>query len=210
MSLRKRLKKQLENRQFRHAYADEHLNLSIGTQIKTIREKQEMSQAALAEMVGTKQAGISRIESANYNGWSIALLRRLAEAFDLRLKVSFEEFGTLWKEVDDFSRASLERRKFDDDPEFKESANEEEGIPTLLVDLAKSYPGGESKPYIIYRREPPIPEDNVRSKYRSIRQETGGGSYGRKRKKVRTETGRGSSVGTSGIPSGAALPSYGN
>jgi transcriptional regulator with XRE-family HTH domain len=143
MSLRNRLKHQLRNRQFRHAYADEHLNLSISTQIKVIREKQQMSQAALAGKVGTKQAGISRIESANYSGWSIALLRRLAEAFDLRLRVSFEEFGTLWKEVDGFDRASLERRKFDDDLEFKERSNEEpeknvaqarprSGFPTLL------------------------------------------------------------------------------
>lgn len=119
MSLRNRLKRQLRNREFRHAYADEHLNLSISTQIKTIREKQELSQATLAGKVGTKQAGISRIESANYSGWSIGVLRRLAEAFDLRLSVSFEEFGTLWKEVDNFNRISLGRRKFDDDPEFE-------------------------------------------------------------------------------------------
>jgi transcriptional regulator with XRE-family HTH domain len=121
MSLRNRLKRQLRNRQFRHAYADEHLNLSISTQIRAIREKQEMSQTALAEKIGTKQAGISRIESANYDRWSIALLRRLAEAFDLRLRVSFEEFGTLWKEVDTFGRESLERRTFEEDPEFIEA-----------------------------------------------------------------------------------------
>jgi transcriptional regulator with XRE-family HTH domain len=121
MSLRNRLKRQLRNREFRHAYADEHLNLSISTQLKAIRESQGMSQAELAGKIGSRQAGISRIESANYDGWSIALLRRLAEAFDLRLRVSFEEFGTLWKEVDNFNRESLERRDFDHDPEFKES-----------------------------------------------------------------------------------------
>jgi transcriptional regulator with XRE-family HTH domain len=123
VSLRNRLKRQLRDKQFRHAYADEQLNLSIGTQIKAIREKQGMTQAALAEKIGTKQTGVSRIESANYSRWSIAVLRRLAEAFDLRLRVSFEEFGTLWKEVDDFSRESLERREFKEDPEFRESAN---------------------------------------------------------------------------------------
>lgn len=123
MSLRKRLKRQLRDKQFRHAYADEHLNLSLGTQIKVIREKQGMTQATLAERIGTKQTGISRIESANYSRWSIAVLRRLAEAFDLRLRVSFEEFGTLWQEVDDFSRDSLERRQFTEDPEFEESTD---------------------------------------------------------------------------------------
>lgn len=121
MSLRNRLRRQLRNSEFRHAYADEHLNLSISTQIKAIREKQRMSQAALAAKLGTKQAGVSRIENANYDGWSIAMLRRVAEAFDLRLRVSFEEFGTLWREVENFNRESLERRDFKHDPEFEES-----------------------------------------------------------------------------------------
>lgn len=131
--MRNRLRSQLKDRQFRHAYADEHLNLSIGTQIKSIREMQGMSQAALAEKIGTKQTGISRIESANYSGWSIAILRKLAEAFDLRLRVSFEGFGTLWKEVDDFNRASLERRKFDDDPEFKDADTETPTAATVQI-----------------------------------------------------------------------------
>ena len=122
MSLRNRLKRQLRDRQFRHAYADEQLNLCISTQIKVIREKQNMSQATLAGKIGSKQTGVSRIESANYEGWSIALLRRLAEAFDLRLRVSFEEFGTLWEEVDNFNRESLQRREFEKDPEFEESS----------------------------------------------------------------------------------------
>jgi len=119
VSLRERLKRDLKDKEFRHAYADEHLNLSISTQIKVIREMQNLSQAALAEKVGTQQAGISRVESANYEGWSIGFLRKLAEAFDLRLRVSFEEFGTLWREVDIFGREFLKRRKFQEDPEFK-------------------------------------------------------------------------------------------
>lgn len=141
MSLRNRLKRQLRNREFRHAYADEQLNLSIGTQIKVIREQQELSQTALAEMVGTKQAGISRAESANYDGWSIALLRRIALAFDLRLKVTFEEFGTLWNEVDEFGRESLQRRKFEHDPEFQPATAlaQAAGVAQRLVPIDTIY-----------------------------------------------------------------------
>ena len=146
MSLRSRLKNQLRDRQFRHAYADEQLNLSIATQIKVIRENQKMSQATLAGKIGTKQAGISRIESANYDGWSIAILRRLAEAFDLRLRVSFEEFGTLWKEVDDFSRESLVRKEFKEDPEFKDVEKPEPKeiaalAPPVISPMAALVPG---------------------------------------------------------------------
>lgn len=119
-NLRQRLRIDLRDKKYRHAYADEQLNLSIATQIKVIREQQGMTQADLAKKVGTEQSGISRLESANYDGWSIAALRRLERAFDLRLRVSFEEFGTLWKEVGDFDRQSLERCRFEDDSEFRQ------------------------------------------------------------------------------------------
>jgi transcriptional regulator with XRE-family HTH domain len=118
MTLRQQLRVSLQDSEYRHAYADEQLNLSIGTQIKVLREQQEMTQEQLAAKIGTKQAGISRLESANYAGWSIAALRRVAQALDLRLRVSFEEFGTLWKEVASFGRQSLQRRPFSKDPEF--------------------------------------------------------------------------------------------
>lgn len=146
MSLKNRLKQQLTDREFRHAYADEHLNLSIGTQIKVIREQQGLKQAELAAMIGTKQAGISRIESANYAGWSIAVLRRLAEAFDLRLRVSFEEFGTLWREVDDFKKESLQRRKFEDDPVFNPASIGEHKEPKLEMTIANNSAPGRMPP----------------------------------------------------------------
>jgi transcriptional regulator with XRE-family HTH domain len=138
MDLRQRLQTDLNDGEYRHAYADEHLNLSIGTQIKVVREERGMTQAELADKIGTKQTGISRLESANYAGWSIAVLRRVAKAFDLRLHVSFEEFGSLWSEVEGFSRLSLRRRKFSDDPEFKEPAQQleeeaEEAVAALYV-----------------------------------------------------------------------------
>ena len=119
MTLRQELRFNLQDFEYRHAYADEHLNLSIGTQIKVLREQREMTQEQLAEKIGTKQGGVSRLESANYEGWSLAALRRLAQAFDVRLRVSFEEFGTLWKEVLDFNRETLQRRPFAKDPEFQ-------------------------------------------------------------------------------------------
>jgi transcriptional regulator with XRE-family HTH domain len=123
MNLRQRLQISLKDEEYRNAYADEQLNLHIGTQIKVVREQQGMTQSELAQKLGTKQAGISRLESANYDGWTIGILRKLAKAFDLRLCVSFEEFGSLWKEVEEFRRETLQRRKFSADPEFSKALN---------------------------------------------------------------------------------------
>ena len=120
-SLRERLRKRLRDSEYRHAYADEALNLFLASQIRVLREQRGLSQAELAAKIGTKQAGISRLESADYSGWSTRSLKKLAEAFDLRLRVSFEPFGTLWHEVATRDRGTLERESFPENPEFSVS-----------------------------------------------------------------------------------------
>lgn len=118
MELRKRLCEKLKHPEYRYAYADEALNLFLASQLRVLREQRKLSQAELAKRIGTRQAGVSRLESANYSGWTIKTLKRVARGLDLRLKVSFEPFGTLWREVATRDRKHLERLEFDKDPEF--------------------------------------------------------------------------------------------
>jgi transcriptional regulator with XRE-family HTH domain len=128
--------------------------LSIATQLKVIREQQGMTQAELAERIGTKQGGVSRLESADYAGWSIAILRRVAKAFDLRLRVSFEEFGALWEEVGNFNRQSLERRNFNSDPEFTSERQPDtrpqqgESLLTVMQRMQRVLEGAGQRPKI--------------------------------------------------------------
>jgi transcriptional regulator with XRE-family HTH domain len=112
------LRGQFSDEDYRYGFAEAFLNSYIAAQIKIIREQQEMTQAQLAEKIGTKQAGISRLENVNYRAWRVETLTRLARAFRLRLRISFEEFGTLPDEVDNFGKESLERAPFDEDPIF--------------------------------------------------------------------------------------------
>ena len=121
-SLRERLRENLRDREYRHAYADEALDLFLASQIRVLREQRGLSQDALAELIGTKQSGISRLESANYSSWTIKILKRIAEAFDLRLKVSFEPFGTLWQEVLTRNQEHLQRPNFEEDVELQSAA----------------------------------------------------------------------------------------
>lgn len=51
------------------------------------RIEKNMTQKQLAEMVGTKQSNISRLESGEYNP-SIGLLKKVAKAVDKELSVS--------------------------------------------------------------------------------------------------------------------------
>ena len=98
-----------QDKEYAHDYMDEILNASIATQIKVLREQQEMTQEELAEKAGMQQARISVLENMNYSSWSINTLRKLARAFDLTLKVSFENFSTAIRDMHNLNRESLQR-----------------------------------------------------------------------------------------------------
>ena len=125
------LRTELRDPDYSEGYAESFLNSYIATQIKVIREQRKLTQAQLSREIGTTQAGISRIEDVNYSSWSVKTLIKLARAFHVRLKVSFEPFGTLPSEVVRFDRDSLERVPREEDP------NLEDGSDTLAFYMSR-------------------------------------------------------------------------
>ena len=119
-----KLKVYFQDKETRHIYVDEFLNDFIGTQIKVLREQKGWSQEKLAYEAGMKQSRISVLEDVNYYSWSISTLKRLAKAFDVPLNVSFVTFGDRLRDIEMFSRESLERPAFDEDPVFMEKSEE--------------------------------------------------------------------------------------
>jgi transcriptional regulator with XRE-family HTH domain len=109
---------EFQDKETRHIYTDEFLNAKIATQIRVLREAAGLSQEELAEKSGMRQERICVLEDVNYSAWTLSTLRRLAEVFDLRINVSFEDFGSFLDEFANFSKESLERVSFKDDPIF--------------------------------------------------------------------------------------------
>jgi len=64
-------------------------NLDIARKIYELRTKANLSQAELAKKVGTTQSVISRLEDADYDGHSLAMLRRIASALEQRVEIRF-------------------------------------------------------------------------------------------------------------------------
>jgi transcriptional regulator with XRE-family HTH domain len=110
------LRRNLQDREYAEEYAQSFLNSYVATQIKVIREQRRMTQAELGNHIGTTQAGVSRYEDVNYSSWSLRTLMKLARAFDVRLRVSFEPYGTLPDEVIRFDRERLETVDRENDP----------------------------------------------------------------------------------------------
>jgi transcriptional regulator with XRE-family HTH domain len=112
-----------QSEEVRYAIAEDFLSTYVAAQIKELRG--DRSQQEIADLIGTKQSGISRLENVNYSSWEAETLRKLARAFGVRLRISFEEFGTLITEMENFGKGTIRRRPFAKDPVFSPSARDE-------------------------------------------------------------------------------------
>lgn len=71
----------------REAIARQKLNAEVAEMIVAARERAGLTQSQLARMIGTAQSVISRLEDADYQGHSLSMLRRIAEALHHRVEV---------------------------------------------------------------------------------------------------------------------------
>lgn len=59
----------------------------IAFQIYALRKKAGLTQVQLAKLVGTKQSNIARIEAADYTGYTLKTLEKVAKALKARLEI---------------------------------------------------------------------------------------------------------------------------
>jgi len=77
------------NRRREQEYDEEVVNAEIARKIFELRTKAGLTQQQLAARVGTSKSAISRLEDADYEGHSLSMLKRIAEALDRRLEIRF-------------------------------------------------------------------------------------------------------------------------
>ena len=70
-------------------YEEEVINAEIARKVYDLRTKAGISQRELARRVGTSGSAICRIEDADYDGHSLYLLKRIAQALDQRVEIRF-------------------------------------------------------------------------------------------------------------------------
>ena len=64
-------------------------NADIAQMIYDARMEADLSQQALAELIDSNQQTISQLEDADYEGHSLTMLRRIADALEQELVVQF-------------------------------------------------------------------------------------------------------------------------
>ncbi len=66
---------------------EERLNAQVARTIYQMRLESGLTQKQLADLIGTTQSVISRLEDADYEGHSMSMVSRIAEALERKVKV---------------------------------------------------------------------------------------------------------------------------
>lgn len=136
----KTLVTEFDDKEYAHAYMEDFSNMAIAAQIKTLREQRGWTQKELAKFSGMKQERICTLEDIDYNAWTIKTLRKLAKAFDLTVKLSFEKFSNGILDVTKINAETLKRTSRQED--LKEFSCNEFGTKEIFW----SQPVTTSKP----------------------------------------------------------------
>jgi len=76
----------LQNKEVENELKMNESEYQIIEEIIMARKERNLTQRGLAELIGTRQSNISRLESGNYNP-SLDFLQKIASAMDKRLEV---------------------------------------------------------------------------------------------------------------------------
>ena len=84
-----RLQEDMKYPEFKAHYQEERQALKLAMKIAELRDQKGLSQQELAKLMGTSQQAISRIESGEYEGFTLKTLEKIAEATGMRIKIEF-------------------------------------------------------------------------------------------------------------------------
>lgn len=76
-----------DDAELRTMVEEERVNAQVAYDIYELRTSRGLTQMELADRVGTSQSVIARLEDTDYEGHSLRMLRRIAEALDAHLSV---------------------------------------------------------------------------------------------------------------------------
>lgn len=84
------LKEQMADPEFARRFERAGQAWDVALQIAALRQRAGLSQRELAKRLGTSQQQISRLESPEYEGHSLSMLRRVARELKARVRVVIE------------------------------------------------------------------------------------------------------------------------
>ena len=77
-----------KNPKLKNEFARADVAIDISIQIYELRKNRGMTQKDLAKLTGVKQSNVARLERADYEGYSLKTLNKVAKALKTILKIS--------------------------------------------------------------------------------------------------------------------------
>lgn len=107
------LEEQLKDPEFAERFERAGEAWDVALQLTALREQSGLSQAELARKLRTTQQQISRLESPDYEGHSLSMLRRVARVLNAQVRVTFEarEKASATRVADQPARYRAKRRE---------------------------------------------------------------------------------------------------
>lgn len=133
---REQILQSLNDYEYRHQLVEEEINVGIAFQIRSLRNRQTLTQGDLAKSLGVKQPLVSAWENPNYGKYTLGTLKDLAKAFDVGLLVRFVPFRSLVDRTVDLKPDDIAP------PSFKEEQSRRAWITSLektFIDANQAY-----------------------------------------------------------------------
>lgn len=77
-----------DDAELKQLIADARVSSQVAQMVYDARTAAGLSQNELADLVGTRQSAIARLEDADYDGHSLTMLQRVAEAVNCHVQLS--------------------------------------------------------------------------------------------------------------------------
>lgn len=116
-------RKLLKAKKFRDSFVSARITQTVALQIRVLRQQRVMSQAELAEALGTSQNAIYRLENPSYGKNSISTLKKVASFFDVGLVVRFEKYSDILDWVSRLDSESILVPSADNDARLRQAAS---------------------------------------------------------------------------------------
>lgn len=89
-TFKKHLDESMKNPEFKKAWHDLDTEFELLESMIKAREKAGLTQAELAQKIGTKQPALSRLERGAFKKATVETLKKIADALDMQLVVKLQ------------------------------------------------------------------------------------------------------------------------
>lgn len=152
-SKKEQMLENLSDSDFRKQFINEHVDVGIAFQIRSLRNRQELFQSDLAKLLDVKQPLVSSWENPDYGRYTLKTLKDLAKAFDVGLLVRFVPFSTLVDWTVDLTSDVIAP------PNFDEERNQLHAPNSATIPLM--YVTDDFDAYSLSQLEPKIPQQKA-------------------------------------------------